>query len=109
MGFTATESDPRTKERKEVSIAEVVHYAPGDVPLCGLKDFPAPMTPHPELVRGCDDCLDLVAEDLKDHNDYMSRCLHCRQEIHAQGGVAVQEPMPPLREGRMVIPKGVEE
>ena len=69
------------------------HYAclravPGDAPLSGLEDFLATMTLDPELVRGCDVCLDLMAEDLKDHNEYRGRCLHCRQEIHAQGGTA---------------------
>ena len=34
-------------------MAEAIHYAPGDIQLCGLEDFPAPMTPEPELVRGC--------------------------------------------------------
>ena len=56
------------------------------------------MTPDPELVRGCGDCLELVAEDLSGQNTYMGRCLHCNQEIHAQGGVAwrraVRNPCP---------------
>ena len=56
------------------------------------------MTPDPELVRGCEDCLELVAEDLSDRNTYMGRCLHCNQEIHAKGGAAwrraVRNPCP---------------
>ena len=44
-------------------------------------------TDDPEQVHGCADCLELVAQDLADHNDYRSRCLHCRREISAQGGV----------------------
>ena len=30
-------------------------------------------------MAGCDDCLDLVAEDLADNNDYQGRCLHYRK------------------------------
>ena len=56
------------------------------------------MTSDPELVRGCGDCLELVAEDLADRNTYMGRCLRCNQEIHAEGGVAwrraVRNPCP---------------
>lgn len=38
------------------------HYAPdGRTPLC------------------CDDCLELVAEDLADNNEHMGRCLNCGQ------------------------------
>ena len=46
---------------------------PGDSPLGGLEESPEPMTPDPELVRGCVDCLELVAEDLSDRNTYMGR------------------------------------
>ena len=41
----------------------------------------------PNRVAGCADCLMIVAEDLQDTNEYRGRCLHCRQEITAQGGV----------------------
>ena len=36
-------------------------------------------TDGPEAVAGCDNCLELAAEDLADHNDYQGRCLHCRR------------------------------
>ena len=43
-------------------------------------------------------CLELVAEDLAGGNCYRGRCLHCRQEISALGGVAwshiVRNPCP---------------
>ena len=55
-------------------------------------------TNEPEAVAGCDDCLELVAEDLAHDNEYQGRCLHCRQEVAAQGGVrwsrAVRRPCP---------------
>ena len=60
--FTMAEGDRRREESKVVDAAAVVHYAPGDSPLCGLGESPEPMTPDPELVRGCGDCLELVAE-----------------------------------------------
>ncbi len=31
---------------------------------------------EPESVAGCEDRLELVAEDLADDNDYQGRCLH---------------------------------
>ena len=96
--FTMAESDRRRGESRVVAAAAVVHYAPVDSPLCGLEEGPGPMTPDPELVRGCVDCLELVAEDLSDRNRYMGRCLYCHQEIHAKGGVAwlwaVRNPCP---------------
>ena len=96
--ISMAEGDRRRDESRVVVAAAVVHYAPGDAPLCGLEENPEPMTPDPELVRGCGDCLELVAEDLSDQNTYMGRCLHCNQEIHAKGGVAwrraVRNPCP---------------
>ena len=96
--FTMAEGDCRREESRVVAAAAVVHCAPGDSPLCGLEENPEPMTPDPELVRGCGDCPELVAEDLSDQNGYMGRCLHCNQEIHAEGGVAwrraVRNPCP---------------
>ena len=44
-------------------------------------------TDDPNQVQGREDCLELVAENLQDHNAYLGRCLHCRREITAQGGV----------------------
>ena len=96
--LTMAGGDRRREESRVVAAAAVVHYAPGDSPLCGLEESPEPMTPDPELVRGCGDCLELVAEDLSDQTTYMGRCLHCNQEIHAKGGVArrraVRNPCP---------------
>ena len=43
-------------------------------------------TDDPTTVAGCADCLELLAEDVQDQNDYRGHCLHCRQEITAQGG-----------------------
>ena len=96
--FTMAEGDRRREESKVVAAAAVFHHAPGDPPLCGLEESRDPMTPDPELVRGCDNCLELVAEDLSDRKTYKGRCLHCNQEIHAKGGVAwrraVRNPCP---------------
>ena len=64
-----------------------VHYAPGDRPLCGGDSMTAVYSSDPHQVTGCADCLELVAEDLQDHNHYDGHCLHCRGEITAQGGV----------------------
>ncbi len=77
--FTMAECDRRRGDSKVVVAAPVVHNAPGDSPLCGLEESPDPMAPDPELVRGCGDCLELVAADLSDRNRYMGR---------AKGGVA---------------------
>ena len=58
-------------------------------------------TDDPAGVAGCADCIELVVEDLQDHTDYLGRCLHCRQQITAQGGVewrrAAREALPSLR------------
>ena len=88
----------------------VVHYGPGDRPICSDDSMIAVYTDDPAAVAGCSDCLELVAvagcsdclelvaEDLGDQNDYRGRCLHCRQEITARGGVewrrAVRRPCP---------------
>ena len=70
----------------------------GDRPLCGNERVTAVYTDDPNQVQGCEDCLELVAEDLQDHNAYLGRCLHCRPEITAQGGVewrrVVRQPCP---------------
>ena len=44
--FTMAEGDRRREESRGVAAA-VVHYAPGDSPLCGLEESPEPMTPAP--------------------------------------------------------------
>ena len=65
---------------------------------CGNESTTTAYTDDPDQVAGCEDCLELVSEDLEDHNDYRGRCLHCRQEITAQGGVewwrVVRRPCP---------------
>ena len=42
---TMAEGDRRREESRVVAASAVVHYAPGDSPLCGLEGSPEPMTP----------------------------------------------------------------
>ena len=76
----------------------IVHYGPGESPLCGEEFDLAVLTDDPSQVVGCNECLELVAEDLRDQNHYAGRCLHCKQSITAVGGVAwrrvVRRPCP---------------
>ena len=77
----------------------IVHYGPGGQrPLCGAESWLAAHTEDPAQVQGCSDCLELVEEDLGDQHHYGGRCLHCREDITAQGGVAwrraVRKPCP---------------
>ena len=65
----------------------IVHYGPGDQPLCGSESMTAAYTDDPALVGGCADCLELAAEDLEEDNEHWANCLHCRQEISARNGV----------------------
>ena len=44
-------------------------------------------TDDPALVQGCKGCLEIVAQDLENCNDYRGHCLHCHQEISARNGV----------------------
>ena len=85
-----------------MSTADAVHYGPGDRPICGAESWLAVYTNNPLDVTGCDDCLELVAEDLGDLNVYRGRCLHCKTVIIAVGGVAwrrvVRMPCPCCRE-----------
>ena len=62
----------------------VIHYAPGDRPLCGNESWTAVYSDDPDQVAGWRDFLELVSDDLQDHNEYRG---HCLQEISAQGGV----------------------
>ena len=77
---------------------EIIHYGPGDSPLCDNDCANAVYTDDPNQAHGCEDCLELVAQDLADENEYRGRCLHCRREITAQGGVqlsrVVRRPCP---------------
>ena len=76
----------------------IVHYGPGYSPLCGEDAELVVHTDDPRRVVGCEECLELVAEDLADGNDYRGRCLHCGKTITAVGGVAwrraVRRPCP---------------
>ena len=54
--------------KKATESDQVVHYAPGDSPLCGEDVVDAVCTYEPEAVAGCVDCLELVVEDLKDRD-----------------------------------------
>ena len=78
--------------------SRVVHYGPGDRPLCDNDAVTAVYTDAPALVSGCRDCLELVAEDLEEDNEHWANCLYCRQEISARNGVewrqVVRRPCP---------------
>ena len=71
----------------------------GDRPLCGDESPFAVYTDEPDQVAGCQDCQELVAEDLQDPDTrYGGYCLHCRREINATGSVewrrVVRHPCP---------------
>ena len=66
----------------------IVHYAPGEHPLCETESMTAVYTDDPALVAGCPDCLELAAENLDENNEHWANCLHCQQEISARNGVA---------------------
>ena len=97
-----TESTKHMNERQPAAMngseGRNVHYGPGNSPLCGEEDELAAHTDDPHQVVGCDDCLELVAEDLNDNNEYRGRCLHCGEQVSATGGVAwrrvVRRPCP---------------
>ena len=46
---------------------------PASGPLCGAEGWTVSYTDDPDQVQGCDDCLELVAEDLQDENGYRCR------------------------------------
>ena len=66
---------------------DIVHYAPGDHPLCGTESMTVVYTDDPAMVAGCPDCLELAAEDLDEDNEHWANCLHCQQETSARNGV----------------------
>ena len=68
-------------------LSDTVHYSPGDRPLCGAESHFAIYSSEVDQVQGCEDYLELVAEDREDQEEHGGRCLHCRQEIRATGGV----------------------
>ena len=55
-------------------------------------------TNEPQQVQPGTCCLELVAQDIENCNDYRGHCLHCQQEISAQSGVewrrVVRQPCP---------------
>ena len=59
--------EPRAVDPPE---KDIVHYSPGDRPLCGHESPSAIYTDEPGQVAGCEDCLELLAEDLQDQNGY---------------------------------------
>ena len=81
--------------RKAPSVPAIKYRA---CPLLMTSLTAAVYTGEPQQVQPCTCCLELVAEDLQDHNAYLGRCLHCRREINAQGGVewrrVVRQPCP---------------
>jgi hypothetical protein len=103
-----TEDDPLTAEESErlkaalsemdTSMRHSIHYGLGEGPFCGEEPVGAHWSDELEAVAGYDDCLELVAEDLADDNDYQGRCFHCRQVITAKGGAqwrkVVRRPCP---------------
>ena len=52
----------------------MIHYAPGDHPLCGTESLTAVFTDDPATVAGCVDCLELAAEDLDEDNEHWAHC-----------------------------------
>ena len=56
--------DQETERDYTPDEGRVVHYGPGDRPLCGSESMTADYPDDPALVAGCADCLELVAEDL---------------------------------------------
>ena len=89
-----------------------VHYAPGDRPLCGNDSWTLVITDDPDQVKGCHDCLELVAEDLQDHNDYPRPLppLPAGGQRHRWRGMAASgaETLPSLRQEGLVD-KGLRE
>ena len=81
------DTPPLTWQEKDVQ-GQVIHYAPGENPLCGDEDPAALCNDRPERVAGCEYCLTRVSEDLTDDHSYHGTCLHCRGKITAQGGIA---------------------
>ena len=94
-----TEDDPVTPEESE-RLEAVLRERQGDIghPVHYGLGKAHPCVEEPMGTCWSDDCLQMVAEDLADDNDYQGRCLHCRQAIPAKGGVqwrrTVRRPCP---------------
>ena len=85
---------------------EIIHYGPGDSPLCDNDCANAAYTDDPALVAGCADCLELAAEDLEKDNEHLGELppLPAGDLRPERRRVAARRPcaLPALREGRMV-------
>ena len=57
---------PLALDPPDVDADVVVHYGPGDQPLCGADSWIAVYTEDPAQVNGCADCIELVEEDVGD-------------------------------------------
>ena len=69
--FERYEPSPEDARRRDI-----VHYGPGNQPLCGDEDELALHTQDPHQVAGCEDCRELALEDLQDpHTRYGGYCL----------------------------------
>ena len=88
---------------------DIIHYGPGDRSLCGNESPVAIYIDEPDQVAGCEDCLELVAEDLQVLGHPVRRLLpplppgdhrHRFRRV-AAGGPA---PMPALPQARLVRP-----
>ena len=84
-----TASNPMNCRGLEMTTTEtIIHYAPGDRLICGPVSTSGVYTDDPYRVSGCEPCVTAAAEDLADVDfEHGGRCLHCRQEITATGGV----------------------
>ena len=84
--------------KKAAESEEVVHYAPGDSPLCGEDVVGVMYAYEPETVAGCIECIDLAIADLKDRDYHQGTCMHCGEKVGANGGVewrrVVRRPCP---------------
>ena len=76
----------------------VVHYGPGDRPLCGTASMTAVYTDDPARVAGCRDCLELVYAT----TEY--RAIACTAGwITVQGGVEWRPSGGPARTGGRMV------
>ena len=84
----------------------IVHYAPGEHPLCGTESMTAVYTDDPALVAGCPDCLELAAENLVRGQRALGELppLPAGDLRPERRRVAARRPpaLPALREARMV-------
>ena len=72
---------------KAATADAVVHYAPGDSPLCGEDVVDAICTNESQAAAECVPCLQLVVEDLTDRHFHQGTCLRCEEKTSIPGGV----------------------